>query len=555
MKTFLFVLTIFTATFSVYTQSGNVGPRANTADDPANGIYVSTVGNDATANGSIDRPYKSINAALDAASSGSTIILREGTYREGAATEVRVRQPNITIKSAKGEWAHIDLPFPSNMKDEDDGNSAIHFDPEASGCKLQSIEITGGFYTVCMETQWGWGGDDDEVAASNIIIEDCILHDSRYDVVKVKPNCNNITIRYNEIYNSGRAFIGDSDFDQGECNAEGIDNVKGDKMLAQNNYIHDIVGNGIYAKGGATDVVIENNLIEHIYGAGIMVGFDTSPDWFDLSVNPKYYENIKGIVRNNLTIDTGWEGIGLYASKDAQIYNNTVVNAVTYGSGKYHSPIYFGIATQDWDNPAGCPPSVNPNIHHNIVSQPSSYTGQMIDIRFIKDFNFYSYPPGDLSGLDGMPTMNNNCYYVAGKSAIFTDNRPTAKENMGLAAWKTHISGDNGSLEVNPSFDANYMTTNTQCEGMGIQYPLIKNNPTDINTPEFKYETFAYISNGILNIQSPVSERVQVYSIIGKLLFNLQKPEGNASYLINQSKDAIIIVRGSSGWTKKIFTD
>ena len=502
---------------------GNVGPRANTADDPANGIYVSPTGNDATGTGTIDNPYKSINFALGKASPGATIILRGGTYREGASTEVRVRQPNITIKSAKGEWAHIDLPFPSDIKDENDGNSTIHFDPEASGCKLQSIEVTGGFYTVCMETKWGWGGDDDKVAASNIIIEDCVLHDSRFDVVKVKPNCNNITIRFNEIYNSGRAFVGDSDFDKGECNAEGIDNVKGDKMLAHNNYIHDIVGNGIYAKGGATDVIIENNIVERPFAGGIMIGFDTSPDYFDIVENPDYYENIRGIVRNNLIIDAGWEGIGLYASKDAEAYNNTIVNAVC-GVMKYHSPIYFGIATQDWENPDGCPPNIDPNIHHNLVNQPSTYNNRMIDVRYIKDFYnpvfFPGLPSYDLSALNGNPTMNNNCYYVTGKSATFTDNRPPAVENMGLSEWKTHISCDNGSIEVDPALDANYIPTNSQCTGMGILYPLILHNFTGITEPIENQNITVYPNptNGELRIESGDIrvESVDIFDIYGK---------------------------------------
>ena len=93
----------------------------------------------------------------------------------------------------------IDLTEDYNPTIEDSG---VYFASEASGYKLRSIEVMGGYYAVCMETKWGWGGDDDWMAASDIIIEDCILHDSRYNVVKVKPNCDNITIRYNEIYNS-----------------------------------------------------------------------------------------------------------------------------------------------------------------------------------------------------------------------------------------------------------------------------------------------------------------------------------------------------------------
>ena len=436
--------------------SGDIGPRENTGDDPSNGIYVAPNGNDASATGAIGAPYKSINTALAAASSGSTIILREGTYREGVS--VRVRVPNITIKSRKDEWAVIDLTNPNAGHDEDSG---IRFDPEASGCKLQFVEVIGGFYAVAMETKWDWGDPNDRAGASDIIIEDCKLHDSKNDVIKVKPNCNNVTIRFNEIYNSGKGFSANNCTPDGRGNAEGIDNVNGDNMVVHNNYIHDICTNGIYAKGGATDVLIENNFIENIYGAGILVGFDTSPEFFDIKVNPQYYENIRGVVRNNLIINTVLSGIGLYAAKDAQVYNNTLVNVNTHGS--YHSAIYFGLTYQDWESYAGRPANVNPNIHHNIVCQPSTFNRPIIEIRYSNDL-------GGMSALDGKPTMSNNCYFITGKNATFTDRRPGNElVNAGLAAWKTHIGGESGSIEVDPALDADYMPTNPQCSEMGYK--------------------------------------------------------------------------------------
>jgi len=451
---------------------GNVGPRGSNVNDPANGIYVSPAGNDAAATGSIDKPYKSINAALAAANPGDTIILRGGTYREGV--NVRVRTPNITIKSAKGEWAVIDLTTHDPGADEDSG---VYFDVESSGGTLQCVEVKGGFYAVCLETKWDWGDPANRTGASNIVIEDCVLHDSKYDVVKVKPNCDNVTIRYNEIYNSGRAFIGNPA--NGEDNAEGIDNVNGDNMTVQNNYIHDIRGNGIYAKGGATDALIENNRIEHVYGGGILVGFDTSPEFFDLTVNPQYYENIRGVVRNNLIIDIGWEGIGFYGSKDAQVYNNTLINVAN--GGQYHSAVYFGLTYQDWENYAGRPPSVNPNIHHNIICQSNSIVRPMIEIRYANEL-------GGMSALDGNPVMNDNCYYITGKSATFNDRRPgSTLTNAGLTAWKTHISGDSGSLETDPALDADYMPTNPLCAGMGIisgPFSPPTPPPTQAQTPD-----------------------------------------------------------------------
>ena len=449
--------------------NGKVGPRENTADDPADGIYVSPSGNDATADGSIDKPYKSINTALGKAVPPATIILRGGTYKEGR--DVRVRKSNITIKSAKGEWAVIDLTTLVSGHEED---SAVEFYAEnqltggsVTNCKLQNVEVKGGFYAVSFDTKWQWNepGEPPGPGASDIIIEDCILHDSRNDVIKLKPNSKNITIRYNEIYNSGREHADKPDFNTGEHNSEGIDNVNSDNMHVHNNYIHDICSTGIYAKGGAADAIIENNLIERTFAAGIQVGFDTNLEFMeDGSEGPgfAYYENFQGIVRNNLIIDAGWEGIGLYASKDAQVYNNTIVNAVC-GVRKYHSPIYFGVATQDGQTGFGHPANVNPKIHHNIVSQPSSFNNRMIEIRYANEY-------GGMSALSGNPVMNDNCYYISGKSASFEDNRPGSTFTGGLAAWKTHISGDSGSIEVNPALDdTDYMATNAQCTGMGIQ--------------------------------------------------------------------------------------
>ena len=435
----------------------NVGPRHNNSDDPPGSIYVSPKGNDSTATGSKDAPYASINKALAAAKAGDTIILREGTYRE--EVETRIRKPNITIRSAKGEWAIIDLTTYKPGHNEDSG---VYFDVDSSGSKLQCVEVIGGFYAVCMETKWDWGDPADRKGASNILIEDCKLHDSRYDVIKVKPNCTDITIRYNEIYNSGQAFAGKPQ--NGEDNAEGIDNVNGDRMIVHNNYFHDICSTGIYAKGGATDVLIENNLIRQAYGAGIMIGFDTSPEFFNLSVNPHYYENIRGVVRNNLVIDTGWEGIGLYGSRDAQVYNNTLINVAN--GGRYHSAIYFGLTYQDWESYAGRPANINPSIHHNLVCQPESIVRPMIEIRYANEL-------GGMSALDGNPAMHDNCYYISDKTATFTDLRPgSILEKGSFAAWQGHIAGDKGSLEVDPALDAYYIPTNPLCASMGINISL-----------------------------------------------------------------------------------
>ena len=426
--------------------------RINQIADPPSSIYVSPQADPLRATGSVDQPYASINVALEDAQPGDNIVLLEGTYREGVS--VRIRTPNITIKSAYGQWAVIDLTHPDPQAIEDSG---IYFDVDSTGSRLQGLEVIGGYYAVSIETRWDWGDPDNRAGASNIIVEDSILHHSQYDVVKIKPGCDNIIIRNNVIHASGQAFSGNPR--TGEDNAEGIDIVNADNVLIQGNYIYDIVSNGIYAKGGSTNTTIEFNLIENVSAGGILVGFDTSPEYFDLEANPHFYENMFAVVRENLVIGSGWEGIGFYAAAGAHVSHNTLIN-VTQG-GMFHSGIYFGLSYQDWEPYAGRPPSKDISFHNNIVSQSPDSSGlPMIEIR-------YSDELGGLSALQSMPNMEGNCYSQPDGQVTFTDMRPSSLLNMAsFRAWQAHSGTDSTSVEESLVFDQGYQTSNPSCSGI-----------------------------------------------------------------------------------------
>lgn len=411
--------------------------------------HVSLSGNDATADGSAALSYRTLAAAVtavNAAGGGETILVHGGTYAE--PNEIRIRVPNVTIRSAPGEWAVID------RTGGDAWEAGIYFYVGSDGGALSCIEVEGGYYVVSTETRWDWGDPDDRSGASHIRIENTRLHGSTADVIKIKPNSDDIQVRFNEIYNSG---VGQT---VGDCNAEGIDNVNGDRTLVAWNHIHDTCSTGVYLKGGGTDGVIEYNLIERTGAAGILLGFDTSPEFFDLQVNPDYYENIRGIARYNLIRDTGWAGIGFYAAKDAQAYNNTIIDAASL----YHSPLYFGISFQDWEPEAGRPASLNPSLFRNIVvSEAVARDPPMVDIRLSTEL-------GGLSGLEGYPTFYDNGYHRAMGTAVFHDGR--SDWSGGLSAWQAHIQGDGGSQEGDPLLDGDDLPQNPLCAGRGYRWEV-----------------------------------------------------------------------------------
>ena len=383
--------------------------------------FVSTSGNDSSGNGSSTAPYRTVKRAISASAAGDTITIRAGTYNE---CDVRLRQ-RMVLQSPAGQRAriHCDTSTPNSV--------TVQIDPGASGSRVSNLEISGGFYYgIMLQSNWYQGGPSSNTGASDVILEDLLIHSTGRDGIKITPKSNRATIRRVEIHSTGQRDRG---------NADGIDNVNGDGMVVEDSYIHDTATTGLYFKGGARDVVIQRNRIENTGDAGILVGFDTSPEFFDLSVNPQYYEAIGGIVRNNVIRNTGYAGIGLYAAKDAVVVNNTIVNAAQNA----HSAIYFGVTYQDWAANAGRPASVNPKIVNNLVIQNNN---RCVEIRYSNDL-------GGLSGLSGSPGTDWNGY---GNGCQFRDGRPNSGISGAgtLAQWRSARGTDANSKQAAYTVDA-----------------------------------------------------------------------------------------------------
>ena len=388
-------------------------------------LFVSTSGNDSSADGSSARPYRTIKRAISATRAGDTVTVRApgggATYNE---CDVRLRH-RLVLRSPAGERAHI------HCNPSTSSSVVVQVDPGASGSRIANLELSGGFYYgIMLQTAWYQGGPASDTGASDVVMEDLLIRDTGRDGIKITPKSNRAIVRRVEIRNTGVRDSG---------NADGIDNVNGDGMVVEDSYIHDTATTGLYFKGGARNVVIQRNRIENTGDAGILVGFDTSPEYFDLSVNPQYYEAIGGIVRNNFVRNTRYSGIGMYASKDTLVANNTIVNAA---SGA-HSAIYFGVTFQDWDPAAKRPPNINPRIVNNLVIQNNN---RCVEIR-------YSNELGGLSGLSGSPGTDWNGY---GNGCVFRDGRPGSGFSQGnLSQWRNALNVDANSKQAAYAVDAN----------------------------------------------------------------------------------------------------
>lgn len=390
-------------------------------------IYVSTTGNDGTGNGSLGNPYLTPQFAINQAVPGDIIELRGGTYMVG---ETRIDISNLTIRSYSGEWAILQAP----INDENIVSPIYYHSEEIVGGMLENLEIIGGYYYgIFTYSNWDFGIPvEQRRGTSNITISNCRIHDTGRDCIKITPGSNNISILNCEIYNSG---VGPANMP--DPNAEGIDNVNGSNMIVRGCYFHDISTNAVYAKGGAKDALIENNLVVGAGEAGILLGFFTDSDYFDEVNNPQYFESIRGVVRNNIVMNTGSEGIGMYGAYQPTFYNNTVINPAT----NIHAGLFFNTGEIYIDATTIATPScVDVTVYNNIIYKTSTNDNAVLGYRN--------------NCITGTSFINNNSFYSTNTAITFSDN--IAFPDMDFTQWLAAYTFDDNSIISDPLLDINY---------------------------------------------------------------------------------------------------
>jgi hypothetical protein len=357
--------------------------------------YVATTGVD-TNTGAVSSPFLTIAKALTVAKSGDTINLRAGTY----AGNLKVTLPNITIQGYGSEAAKISSPT-NNATIE----NTIDFGTEASGCKLLHLEITGGYnYAIKTESTRDDDTNGTYHGASSLLFDHLKVHDAGTHVIKLSPDADHVTIRNSEIFNSGRR-----DATQGQ----GVDAVNVDDLLFEKNYIHDTTQNAIFVKGGSQRAIIQDNEVRNAGFSGILLGQDTSPEFFDTKQNPGRFEAIDCVAQRNRVMNTKDAGLAAWSSLRCTIQNNYARDVASIGQSGFY------ISTNGAEKP-----------NQDLVFKNNVIGINTGDIMVMRADN----------ATTGKLTMSGNKYFgdnhFIDESAVFQGT---------LAQWQALISGDTGS--------------------------------------------------------------------------------------------------------------
>jgi hypothetical protein len=61
-----------------------------------------------------------------------------------------------------------------------------------------------------------------------------------------------------------------------------------------------------------------------------------------------------------------------------------------------------------------------------------------------------------------------------------------------------------------------------------------------------------YVKNDVLMVSTPFAEKIEVYSTLGSRIYSGKKQAGLNKISLLRLPQQLLIVSGSSGWTKKV---
>jgi len=444
--------------------------------------YVSLQGNDITGDGSENKPWATINKAINwlkvnGAEGGWTLKVKPGEYK-GDMINIRGSYKNeVIIESEIPYQARLRIDY-TVMQIYYASNITIR------GFDIAETAVGGGYVLLHIDSS-------EDFETHHVTLENNIIHDStRNDLVKIGGTWpHHITIRGNIFYNNGEIH---------QC----ID-TKGSKdgIIEDNIFFADYQGSGrevvtglgfIVFKGGTSGYVVRRNI------------FLSCPNW-DSGVIHIGENGKRGahdiLLENNLFIGNDLHSVKavflFYASEDIHIRNNTIVGDFICGNA-------YGAFF--WGSSDTLEPPARINFSNNIWAD---YTGTMGKTEWYEAFM------GEMQGWDS----NGQLYYIL--NADFTLNNNLYWNATNPIPGYSRYEYDNLNQRKQVFDDI------TKIDKRAIvSDPYIYSDQNNIVLPKFNYSTNQFLS-GSKTVKEEFERLVDSYCAIGPNSASIDKADPN----------------------------
>lgn len=316
-------------------------------------IFVSNNGDDINGNGSIDKPYKSINKALEIVKEGQTIYIREGVYKENLILNksgnenkyITIRNfPNESVKldcSGKNVEAIINFNQQSfikiiglelcNLTENNKTVQAILFLGGEKNCIIAKCDIhninaksanKGNAHGIKLSGL-------NNIATKNILIQQNHIHDcicGTSEALSVVSNNENVDIIQNIIHDNGNIGIDIIGNFKENSNPE-LDFSR--NIYVSENEVYNCHSNNADCAGlyidGASNVIISRNK-SYNNQIGLEIGAEEV-----VNINDYYPHNnlaINNLIYNNTVRAVGLGGYSSDAGRtyNTYLWNNTIIH-------------------------------------------------------------------------------------------------------------------------------------------------------------------------------------------------------------------------------------
>ncbi|WP_109120802.1 DUF1565 domain-containing protein [Azospirillum sp. TSO22-1] len=245
-------------------------------------LYVSTNGSDNNA-GTQASPFRTIERAADAASSGSTVHVAAGTYEGGFQTTTS----GVTYVSDVKGAAKI-VPGAGN-------DSTEAWDNRGTNVTIDGFEIDGSAYKGGTPWLFGVYTTGSNSVVQNMKVHDIVHTDSALDAAK-SGGQGGAGIMGDGYYGGTNIKVIDNDVYRIGPDSEASSLVHGIYMATNGevsgNEVFWVIGDGVTSWHDASNLSITGNKIGWVHGAGVMIG---SGDTYNSSA-PNDYSKVTGNV-------------------------------------------------------------------------------------------------------------------------------------------------------------------------------------------------------------------------------------------------------------------